>query len=211
MPFHATAGRRKLIVLVLLVFALFGAAIRWLAPNPSTLRDMGSLLLVLWVPVIGNVIAFLVQKLQQRRASRFPGGDVFAGELLLELKPLVAAPALATPLTDDRCALVVGTEGFSVRLSQPLSGWLESGEPMIAQAQFRKPAMALPHFRVDTLVRVVAQQRLVGEGRVLQVLGQPSIAGQRRPAPAASADAGRAPPANNGPHEDHVRKSGSGA
>ena len=165
MLFHATYARRRLVVVILLVFALAGGAIRLWAPNPSTLRDMGSLLLVLWVPVIGNVIAFLVHRIKLRRT---PFDDPFAPELLVELIPLAPPPRLAQPLADS-CALVVGTEGFTVRLSQPLAGWLKAGSPIQVQAQFLKPTMAIALFQPETPFRIVAQQQLVGDGRVLDV------------------------------------------
>ena len=56
MRMKATSSRRKLIVIVLLALALVGAGMRQWAPNPSLMRDVGTLLLVLWLPVIGNVI-----------------------------------------------------------------------------------------------------------------------------------------------------------
>jgi hypothetical protein len=167
MPFHATPARRQLVVVILLVFALVGGAIRHWAPNPSTLRDMGSLMLVLWVPVIGNVIAFLVHRIKLRRT---PFDDPFAPDLLVEMSPLAPPPPLAAPLAGNSCALVVGTEGFTVRLSQPLAGWLATGAPIQVQAQFLKPQMALALFPADTPFRIVAQQQLVGQGRVLQLL-----------------------------------------
>lgn len=167
MLFHATSARRKLVVVILLLLALVGGAIRLGAPNPSSLRDMGSLLLVLWVPVIGNVIAFLVRRIKLRRT---PFDFPFAPDLLVELTPLAPPPALAQPLAGDSCALVVGTEGFTVRLSQPLAGWLKGGVPIQVQAQFLKPRMALASFQQDTPFRIVAQQQLVGQGRVLQRL-----------------------------------------
>ena len=166
MLFHATYARRILVVVILLVFAMVGGAIRLWAPNPSTLRDLGSLLLVLWVPVIGNVIAFLVHRIKLRRT---PFDDPFAPELLVEMRPLAPPPGLAQPLADS-CALVVGTEGFTVRLSTPLAGWLKAGSPIQVQAQFLKPAMAIALFQRETQFRIVAQQQLVGEGRVLEIL-----------------------------------------
>jgi hypothetical protein len=166
MLFHVTPAGRKLVVAILLVLAVVGGAIRYLAPNPSTLRDMGSLMLVLWVPVIGNVIAFLVQRIKLRRT---PFDSPFAPDLLLEMSPLVPPPRLAHPIA-DACALVVGTEGFTVRLSQPLAGWLKAGTSVQVQAQFLKPGMAIAHFETQTPFRIVAQQQLVGQGRVLEVL-----------------------------------------
>jgi hypothetical protein len=168
MPFHATPARRKLVVVILLVLALVGGAIRLWAPNPSTLRDIGSLMLVLWVPVIGNVIAFLVRRIKLRRT---PFDFPFAADLLVEMRPLQEPPRLGLPLTRDSCALVVGTEGFSVRLSPaPPPDWLAQGTAIQVQAQFLKPAMALALFPPDTPFRIVAQQQLVGQGRVLDVL-----------------------------------------
>lgn len=167
MPFHATPARRKLVVIILLVLALIGGAIRHWAANPSTLRDLGSLMLVLWVPVIGNVIAYFVRKIKLRRT---PFDLPFAPDLLVELTPLAPPPALTQPLAADSCALVVGTEGFTVRLSRPLAGWLKAGAPIQVQAQFLKPQMALAQFPPDTTFRIVAQQQLVGQGRVLQML-----------------------------------------
>lgn len=167
MLFHATPARRKLVVIILLGLALAGGAIRLLAPNPSSLRDMGSLLLVLWVPVIGNVIAFLVRRIKLRRT---PFDHPFAPDLLVEMSPLEPRPRLAQPLSGDSCALVVGTEGFTVRLSRPLAGWLKAGEAIQVQAQFLKPQMALALFPPQTPFRIVAQQQLVGQGRVLEVL-----------------------------------------
>ena len=58
----ATSSRRKLIVIVLLALALVGAGMRYWAPNPSVTRDIGTLLLVLWLPVIGNVVAFVINR-----------------------------------------------------------------------------------------------------------------------------------------------------
>lgn len=166
--FEATPQRRKLVVIVLLALAAVGGAIRHWAPNPSTLRDMGSLLLVLWVPAIGNVIAFFVRKIKLGRAGGFPADRPFRGHLRVELTPLDAQPA---PLHGDFCALVVGTEGFSVRLSQPLAA-MAGGPPLTADAEFLNPALALPRFGGDTAFRVVAHNRLVGEGRVLRILAE---------------------------------------
>ena len=55
-----TSSRRQIITAVLLLLALGGGLVRWLAPQPSLARDIGSLLLVLWLPIIGNIIAWLV-------------------------------------------------------------------------------------------------------------------------------------------------------
>lgn len=127
---------------------------------------MGNLLLVLWVPAIGNVIAFLVHRIKLRRAAGFQIDHPLSAHLRIELVPLVRA----TGLQGDTCALVVGTEGFTVRLSRPLADWLTGDQAITVEAQFLRPEMARPVFHAATEFRVVAQNRLVGQGRVLQVI-----------------------------------------
>ncbi len=169
--FEATPQRRKLVVIVLLLLAVVGGAIRYWAPDPSSWRDMGSLLLVLWVPVIGNVVGFVIRKIRIGRSGGFPAGRPFHGHLRIEVTPLAGQSA---PLPGNVCALVVGTEGFSVRLSQPLAA-LRGASMLTADAEFLHPALALPRFGTDSTFRVLAQNRLVGQGRVLGLLGGPTI------------------------------------
>lgn len=164
--FQATPQRRKLVVIVLLVLAVVGGAVRHWAPKPSGLRDFGSLLLVLWVPVIGNVIAFFVRKFKLSQVPGFAVDRPFAGQLTIEMTSLVAAP---DRLQGDACALVVGTEAFSARLSRPLAG-LRHDAPLVTEAEFLHPAMALPQFAEGTPFRVIANNQLVAQGQVLQRL-----------------------------------------
>ena len=68
------SSRRETITAILLLFAVGGGLLRWLAPQPSLARDMGSLLLVLvlWVPIIGNIIAWVVA--QAHKPKNAPPG-----------------------------------------------------------------------------------------------------------------------------------------
>ena len=176
MPLKATSIRRQIIVGVLFGLALIGGALRYSAPNPSLTRDMGNLLLVLWVPAIGNVIAFVVRKVRERAASTpaFGPGQRFAPQLSVELTPF--APQQRTALgrldpREDQFTAVLGTEGFTARMSQPLAGWLSQGQTQSLQLEFLRPALALPRFAVGTAFRVLAGTTVVGEGRVLELLG----------------------------------------
>jgi hypothetical protein len=175
---QATSFRRQVIVAVLVAFALIGAAIRYFAPNPSLARDMGNLLLVLWVPAIGNVIAFLVNKAKARSAPPVPpgfsDGQPFAPQLLVELTPF--APHLRSALRrldpqQDQCTLVTGTDGFTARIAQPLASWLSQGQPLGVELEFLRPELGLPRFAAGTGFRLLAGTTVVGEGRVLRALG----------------------------------------
>jgi hypothetical protein len=176
MPLHATSHRRQIIVGILFALAIVGGVMRYFAPNPSLTRDMGNLLLVLWVPAIGNVIAFLVGKLRSKRPAP-PGFDPaqpFAPQLLVEITPF--APRLRAALgridpRQDQCTLVVGSDGFSARLSLPLADWLTQDQALPAELQFLRPELAMPRFAAGTDFRVLAGTVVAGEGRVLQVLG----------------------------------------
>eukprot|EP01034_Spumella_vulgaris_P006289 gene6289-8010_t len=53
MSFTVSSSSRRVAMAVLLGLAVLGGVIRYTATNPSTLRDVGTLLLVLWVPAIG--------------------------------------------------------------------------------------------------------------------------------------------------------------
>ena len=76
-------SRRKLIVVILLCLAVGGALVRHYAERGTTTRDIGTLLMVLWVPIIGNVIAWLIGKLPRRappaEPATFDATRAFAG------------------------------------------------------------------------------------------------------------------------------------
>ena len=64
---YVTSSRRQIVMATLLGLAIVGGAIRYWAPNPSTARDIGTLLLVMWLPAVGNLVAFVVRQLHKRR------------------------------------------------------------------------------------------------------------------------------------------------
>ena len=114
----ATSSRRQLIVFVLLGLALAGAAMRQWSGNPSLARDIGTLLLVLWLPIIGNVVAFVITRVHRARrtspAAGFAPDAAFTPHLLVEVTAAGArAPALSNE--ERNCTLVVGHEGFTAR------------------------------------------------------------------------------------------------
>jgi hypothetical protein len=170
----ATSSRRKLIVIVLLALALVGAAMRHWAPNPSLLRDVGTLLLVLWLPVIGNVVAFVINRVRasRGRSASFDTGQAFAPHLLAELTPAGTLPPGARALAANErcCTLVLGSEGFTARMAMPVARWIEAGQAQPVELEFLRPALAGTRFPAGAAFRVVAGYAVAGEGRVIRVL-----------------------------------------
>lgn len=164
----ATSARRQLIVAILLALAVVGAAMRQLAPDPSLARDVGTLLLVLWLPVIGNLIAFVAARLPRRAAGGgFAPAAPFTPQLLVELTALAGATG---PAADEvRCTLVVGNEGFTARLAMPLAQWLAAHQPQRVEVELLRPEVALPRLVPDAGFTLLAGHTPVGAGRVLAV------------------------------------------
>jgi hypothetical protein len=165
----ATSHRRQLIVAVLLALALVGAGMRLWADNPSLARDIGTLLLVLWLPAVGNIVAFAIGRWRAAHPPRppFDADAPFVGHLLVELARV--EPAAAGAVDAGLCTLVLGSEGFTARLAQPLAQWLAGPQPAVLQVQLLRPALALPRLPAGTAFSVLAGTRAVGMGRVLEV------------------------------------------
>ena len=166
-----TSSRRQLIVFVLLGLALAGAAMRHWADNPSLARDIGTLLLVLWLPIIGNVVAYVIVRVQSARRARQAAGfapdAAFTAHLVVEVQPLSPAPALSNE--ERNCTLVVGQEGFTARSTAPLAQWLAAGPARPVTLQLLRPELALPRLPADASFSILAGHSLAASGRVLQV------------------------------------------
>lgn len=164
----ATSPRRQLIVVVLLVLAVIGAAVRAFAPNPSLARDIGTLLLVLWLPVIGNVIAFLIARVaSMRRRHAFAPDVPFRADLRAELS--AAGGQVRVKRDDQRCTIVVGSDGFTARMAAPVADWLTAPQPQLRELELLRPQIALQRLPVGTEFVVFAGSSVVGTGRVTQV------------------------------------------
>ncbi|KQW64337.1 hypothetical protein [Variovorax sp. Root411] len=171
--------RRKLIVIILLCVAVGGGLVRHYATPGTTTRDIGTLLMVLWVPIIGNVIAWLIGKRPRRApppvAVTPPSFDMlgaFAPHALAELtfrKP--ALPSQDIPLApgEYRCALVIDKEGFSARWVVPPGDALERGKPAALELEFLSPAIAGPRFPQGAVFRVLISDSFIADGRILQL------------------------------------------
>lgn len=168
-------SRRKLIVILLLAVAVAGAAIRWRADPASTLHDVGTLMMVMWVPIIGNVIAWAVRKLRRPvvEAPSFGPASAFRADLRVSLtlrESQLPAANGALPAGEYRAALVLEKEGFSARWRVPPGQALPRGQAETLDIELLSPAVALSRFANGTSFRVLTGDSFIGDGTVLQVL-----------------------------------------
>ena len=166
--------RRKLIVIILLCVAVTGAVMRHYAERGTTTRDIGTLLMVLWVPIIGNVIAWLIGKRPRRAPPAEPASfdalGAFTPHLQVEitLRP-PGLPVHDVPLAagEYRCALVIDNEGFSARWFVPQGEVLERGKPHALDVEFLAPDLARPRFPQGADFRVLVGDSFIADGRVV--------------------------------------------
>jgi hypothetical protein len=168
---RSIAFRRRLIAVLLLCTGFVGAVMRWLTDPHSAAHTMGTMLMVMWVPAVGNMIGFVLNKW---RASRFVppafGVDApFVPHARVEL-------TLDTALAGARDAhlhlvLLVGTEMFSARCLLRDNTALAAGVPVTLDLQFLAPAAAMPRLARHIVFRVLQGTSVVGQGQVLDLLG----------------------------------------
>ncbi|MES2972605.1 MAG: hypothetical protein V4757_03315 [Pseudomonadota bacterium] len=166
------SGRRRLITAILLTLALTGGVIRVFAPQPSLLRDFGTLLLVLWLPIIGNIIAWSVARWHARKPAP-PGFDTaspFEPSARIELTLLAAAvPAASRPIPPGLfpCVLAVGNTGFTARLRVPADAVPEPEVPAVLDVQLLRPDLALATLSAGAEFVLIAGRTTLGRGVVL--------------------------------------------
>ena len=167
------SSRRQTITAVLLLLAVGGGLLRWLAPQPSLARDMGSLLLVLWLPIIGNIIAWLVARAHKPKNAPpgFAPDSPFTPSAHITLTLLAAeVPSQSRPIRAGlfNCMVVVGHEAFSARLQVPPHA---EPVPEVAQpleVEFLRPEVALPKLKPGTDFTLLSGRTLLGRGQVQQ-------------------------------------------
>ena len=168
------SSRRETITAILLLFAVGGGLLRWLAPQPSLARDMGSLLLVLWLPIIGNIIAWLVARAHKPKNAPpgFAPDSPFTPSAHITLTLLAAeVPSQSRPIRAGlfHCMVVVGHEAFSARLQVPPHA---EPVPEVAQpleVEFLRPEVALPKLKPGTDFTLLSGRTLLGRGQVQQL------------------------------------------
>jgi hypothetical protein len=167
---HVTSSRRQIVMAALIALALVGAAMRYWAADPSVARQIGTLLLVLWLPAVGNLVAFVIRTLpaRARRPTGFGAARAFTPQLIVRISPLEAG---ASPAQDEGgFTLVVGSEGFTARTAVPLSQVLAgTGTPPEVLLELLRPKLALPRLPPGTRFHLLVGQVAVAEGTVERV------------------------------------------
>ena len=170
MAFTVTPARRRLAMAAMLTLAVSGGVIRHYAPNPSTLRDIGTLLLVLWLPAIGNLIGYLSRKLPRGAPPPigFAPGSAFAPQLQVEIDRVELPPGFVEALGPDADlgTLLLGRRGFTVRMGMPVARVLAVAGPQALAFEFLTPAAALPHLAPGTEFHLLVGTTAVATGRV---------------------------------------------
>lgn len=158
---------------VMLALALSGGVVRHYAPAPSTLHDIGTLLLVMWLPAVGNLIAYLVGKMPRREPppTDFPAGSVFAPQVEVRVDTVPLPEGWLATLDPDerRAVLLVGRQGFTVRLAQPLARWLAQGASPSVWLELLRPVSARKTLTPGTALHVLVGRTVVAKGTVVSM------------------------------------------
>ncbi len=157
---------------VLLGLAGVGAAMRHWADNPSIARDVGTLLLVLWLPAVGNLVgfAFRLVAARMRPATAFDDAKPFLPQLRADITPVAGAAHSA--LRQRNCTVVVGTEAFRARTAFPFGQALQPGG--LLELEFLRPALALARLSPGTAFHLLVGNAVVASGRVHSTPATPS-------------------------------------
>ena len=167
--------RRQIITVLLLLAAVAGGIVRWLAPDPSLARTLGTLMMVLWLPIIGNIIGWLMRRAQTPKhlPQGFASGAPFEPHALIELTLLEAdTPSLSRPIRVGffDAALVVDSEGFSARLAVPSDREPVPEVPCELEVQFLRPELARRRLTPGTGFVLLAGRTALGKGVVVSVV-----------------------------------------
>jgi len=162
-----------------------GLTLWLLAPPGSALHAIGYGLAAFWLMpaiVFGPFLTLfhLNTQYKKRQAqsspqSRFAQGAVVP-ELAVTLKLLPEIRGRRQPMLgagQHSLALVVGSEGFTVRFVLPEGTALDAATDQRVDVQFLAPALALPRFAPGTAFRALDQGGVIGTGTVIGTLPRP--------------------------------------
>jgi hypothetical protein len=124
---------------------------------------------VLWLPAVGNLVAFVIARLprRSRAANGFAAASPFKPHLSAQINPLPRADAaLALAPFGHQCTLIVGNQAFTARLAQPLAQWFEAGTAGPVELELLHPEPALRELRPGVAFYLAAGTTAIGKGRV---------------------------------------------
>jgi hypothetical protein len=167
--FTATPGRRRTAMIALLTLAVTGGVIRKFAPDPSTLRDIGTLLLVLWLPAVGNLIAWFIKRIPRSvpPATEFAPGAVFTPQLQVSVERTELAAEASMEPDASAVVVLVGRRGFVARVGEPLVRLLAVRGEQQVMLELLHPDGALPQLTAGTEFHLLVGTAAVAKGRVL--------------------------------------------
>jgi len=171
MAFTVTSSRRRLAMAVLLFLAASGGVIRKFAPDPSVMRDIGTLLLVLWLPAVGNFVGYLMRKIPRKPppTTDFAASTVFAPQLQVQVEG-VALPADLVEILDPTaklCTVLVGRQGFTVRMAHPVVQAFAVAGPQTMALELLHPKVGLPKLKAGTEIHLLVGTTGVAKGYVV--------------------------------------------
>jgi hypothetical protein len=171
--FTATPGRRRLAMIALLTLAAGGGVIRHYAPNPSTLRDIGTLLLVLWLPAVGNLIAWFIKRIPRSvpPATEFAPGAAFAPHLRVRVERTELAAQASLSPEGSNVVVLVGRRGFVARVGEPLARLLSQPGERDTLLELLHPKGALPQLGPGTEFHLLVGTDAVAKGPVVGTVG----------------------------------------
>lgn len=171
-----STSRQRLVFGGLIVAALVGAAARQFTAPSSNLYWIGTLLMVMWIPIAGNIVWFFARKRRPVSvAPQFSSDAPFVPHALVELTLLQGAgdgPRQTHSGGEHRCVLVVGTEGFSVRFVLPPDTPFGAADALQTEVQFLVPEKALARFAAGVSFQVLVGRTVVGNGKVMAVVNR---------------------------------------
>ncbi|HZN48808.1 MAG TPA: hypothetical protein VFB71_14380 [Ramlibacter sp.] len=137
------------------------------------------MLLVLWLPAVGNLIAYLVRKIPRRapQARGFAAGAVFMPHLQVRLAAtgLVADLPSALASAGNCCTLIVGKGGFTARLEGPLPAQPDQ----VVALELLRPSVALASLQPGTEFHLLIGATAAAKGRVVEVTPLPGLPAER--------------------------------
>lgn len=170
-----TPSRRRIVMTVLLALAACGTLLRYRAPDPSTWRDVGTLFMVMWLPAVGNLIAYVAGKLPRGAPpppAVFAPGQAWRPHLVLHVTPVAPFPLGAFDgLADDAlCTVIAGRHAFTARADGPLAQCVAGDGERSLPLELLRPEAARPHLRPGTPIHLLVGTTAIASGRVATFL-----------------------------------------